>query len=96
MRSVPRFLWGSFRVATKLALEEILKGEESGNLLQQERAWKLFLLLPRNRSPTGGGVPKAELVARFDRSASGLCLSTSELLFANRQTGVGGYICSDT
>ena len=25
-----------------------------------------------------------------------LCLSTSELLFANRQTRVGGYICSDT
>ena len=47
MRSAPRFLWGSFRVATKLALEEILKGEESGNVLQQERAWKLFLLLPR-------------------------------------------------
>ena len=32
MRSVPRFLWGSFRIATKLALEEILKGEESGNV----------------------------------------------------------------
>ena len=27
MRVVPRFLWGSFRVAMKLALEEILSGE---------------------------------------------------------------------
>ena len=74
MRSVPRFLWGSFRVASKMALEEILKGEESGNLLQQERVWKLFLLFPRmmlHRSPTGGGVPKAELVTRFDRFALG-------------------------
>ena len=37
MRSVPRFLWGSFRVATKLALEEIQHGVERGSELQQER-----------------------------------------------------------
>ena len=56
MRLVPRFLSGSFRVATKLALEEIVNGEASGNELQQEQAWKLFLLLPQmmlHTSPTG-------------------------------------------
>ena len=42
MRSVPRFLWGSFRVATKLALDEIVQGNASGNELQQERGWKFF------------------------------------------------------
>ena len=62
MRSVPRFLWGSFRVTTKLALEEIVNGEARHSELQQEQTWKLFLLLPRkmfHRSPAGGGVPKA-------------------------------------
>ena len=74
MRSVPRFLWRSFRGATKLALEEIVNGDARHNKLQQERAWKLFLLLPRmmfHRSPAGGGVPKATLVARFDKFAAG-------------------------
>ena len=74
MRSVPRFLWGSFRVATKLALEEIQHGVERGSELQQEREWKLFMLLPRmmfHRSPRGGHIPKAKLVARFDKFAAG-------------------------
>ena len=47
MRVVPRFLWGSFRVAMKLALEEILSGAERSDGMQQERGWKLFMLLPR-------------------------------------------------
>ena len=47
MRSVPRFLWGSFRVAVKVALEEIMAGVSRRSEIQQVRAWKLLLLLPR-------------------------------------------------
>ena len=32
-----QIFWGSFRVATKLALDEIVQGNASGNELQQER-----------------------------------------------------------
>ena len=40
MRSVPRFLWGSFRVAMKVALEEIMAGVSRRSEIQQVRGWK--------------------------------------------------------
>ena len=57
MLQLPRFLWGSFRVALKVVLEEVLSGQSRRDIAQQERGWKLFLLLPRmllHRSPRGG------------------------------------------
>ena len=53
MRTIPRFLWGSFRIAMKVPLEEITIGLQARNDHQQERGWK-FLALPRmflHRSP---------------------------------------------
>ena len=47
LRSVMRFLWGSFRVILKVVFEEILLGVARRNDLQQVRVWKLLLLLPR-------------------------------------------------
>ena len=46
MHVVPRFLWGSFRVAMKLALEEILSGAERRDVMQQERGWKNYHVAP--------------------------------------------------
>ena len=43
-------------------------------VLQQERGWKLFLLIPRlllHRPPRGGLLPKSKLVQRFDDFARG-------------------------
>ena len=73
MRTVPRFLWGSFRVALKVALEEVLSGQSRRDVAQQERGWKLFLLLPRmllHRSPRGGPISRDKLIGRFDQFAS--------------------------
>ena len=74
MQSVPRFLWSSFRVALKVALDEIIAGHESRSVLRQERGWKLLLLLPRmllHRSRRGGLQSRDKLVARFDKFAAG-------------------------
>ena len=74
MQSVPRFLWGSFRVALKVALDEINAGHESRSILRQERGKKLLLLLPRmllHRSRRGGLLSRDKLVARFDKFAAG-------------------------
>ena len=50
-----------------------MQGNESGNELQQDRGWKLFLLLPRMllHKPARGTIPKAKLVACFDKFAAG-------------------------
>ena len=74
MKTVPRFLWGSFRIALKVAIEEILNGAARRNMVQQERGWKLFLLLPRmmlHRSPRGGLIGHEKLISRFDKFAAG-------------------------
>ena len=57
-----------------MALEEILLGVTRRNDLQQVRAWKLLLLLPRmllHRPPRGGQISKDKLIARFDKFAAG-------------------------
>ena len=47
MKNIPKFLWGSFRVALRLALEEISMGFAQNDWLRQVRGWRLFLVLPR-------------------------------------------------
>ena len=74
MKAVPRFLWGSFRIALKLALEEVAAGSLANDRLRQERGWKLFLVLPRmllHRPPRGGLLGKDKLLARFEKFAAG-------------------------
>ena len=74
MRSVPRFLWGSFRVAMKVALEEIMAGVSRRSEIQQVRGWKLLLLHPRmllHRPPRGGQIGKSKLIEIFDKFAAG-------------------------
>ena len=56
----------------RVALEEV--SEAAGNLVQLERGWKLFLLLPRmllHRPPRGGLISKSKLSERFDKFARG-------------------------
>ena len=72
MRTIHRFLWVSFRIAMKAALEEITTGLQARNDHQQERGWKLFLALPRmllHRSPRGGKISRDKLISRFDKFA---------------------------
>ena len=74
MRTVTRFLWASFRAALKIALEEILAGQQNRQTHRQERGWKLFLALPRmllHRPPRGGLISKEKLMQRFDKFVSG-------------------------
>ena len=74
MKTVPKFLWGSFRVALKVALEEITEGADSRDIVRQERGWKLLFLLPRmllHRPPRGGQVGRAKLISRFEKFSSG-------------------------
>ena len=69
MRTVHRFLWGSFRVALKVALEEMRVGRSTRNTPRQERGWKLFLLLPRmllHHSPRGDPISRDTLRQRPD------------------------------
>ena len=58
MKNIPKFLWGSFRVALRLALEEISMGFGQNDWLRQVRGWRLFLILPTTLAPpatTGQG-----------------------------------------
>ena len=76
MKSVPRFLRGPYRIAMRVALEEI----NTEDLLRQERGWKLFMLLPRmllHRPPRGGVVERGKLV-RFDQFNRGAWTSLVE------------------
>ena len=74
MRSVPTFLKGAFRGALVLAMDEALAGLAVLDEPRQERAWKLFMLLPRlllHRPSRGGLVKKSKLRERFAQFASG-------------------------
>ena len=85
MRSVPWVLRGAFRSALRIAMKEAVAGLEAFDEVKQDRAWKLFLLLPRMllcRHARGGLVPRAKLAERFVHFArdSGLswCRRASE------------------
>ena len=94
MKSVPRFLRGPYRIAMRVALEEI----ESVDDTRRELGWKLFLLLPRlllHRSPRGGTIPRSKLLKRFDLFNRGewICLLEAsrvccdEAVLARRRRG---------
>ena len=88
LRSVPRFLWGSFRICLKITLEEIVAGASRRNVLQQKRGWKLFLLLPRmmlHRAPRGGAGHWHEIVAVTRRHRRRGCPNTIEKRVARAQ-----------
>ena len=64
MRSVPFIVRGAYRMAMRIALQEVMTGRE----VRVSRGWKLFTLLPRlllHRAPRGGLVPKKQLEERF-------------------------------
>ena len=87
MKSVPRFLRGPYRLAMRVALEEMVAGYRSHNLTRQERGWKLFLLLPRmllHRGPRGCGIPRTKLLERFEMFVRG---QWDNLLEASRVCG---------
>ena len=74
MKAVPKFLWGSFRIALKLAFVEVAAGSAANDRLRQERGWKLFLILPRmllHRPLRGGLLGKEKLLARVEKFAAG-------------------------
>ena len=65
MKSVPRFMNGHYRIAMRVALEEMNTTDE----VRVERGWKLFLLLPRmllHRASRGGLIPRPKLMNRLD------------------------------
>ena len=71
MKSVPRFLKGSFCKVLKVALNEIVRNRGEAEL---ERGWKLLLMLLRmllHRPPGGGKIAKSKLIARFEASNRG-------------------------
>ena len=68
MRSVPHVLKGAFRMALRVAFQEIFDGTEANSEARVVRGWKLFLLLPRMllfRPPRGGVVPRKKLESRI-------------------------------
>ena len=74
MKSVPYFLRSGYRAAVRLALEEVVSGCDSGDVVKQERGWKLFFLLPRmllSRPCRGGLVPRRKLETRFQKFFAG-------------------------
>ena len=74
MKTVPRFIWGSFRIALRVVLAEIVNGAARRLELQLERGWKLFFLLPRmmlHRSPREGLIGREKLISRFEKFAAG-------------------------
>ena len=71
MKSVPHCLKGPFRTALKLAFEQILETEDQH---QQERGWKLMMLLPRmllHRPPGGGLIARDKLLSRVTAFTQG-------------------------
>ena len=66
-RSPPSFLRGPMRRAMHFSLNQILQTPTS-DAVQQERAWKLWMFLPRmllHKPPGTSKIPKPALLARF-------------------------------
>ena len=69
---------GACREAMRVALDHISSGRSRSDTLQEERGWKLFLLVPRLlffRPGRGGIVPKRKLEERVNQFAAGEWLS---------------------
>ena len=74
MRSVPHILRGGFRLALRVAVQEILAGVETNSEARAVRGWKLLLVLPRMllwRPPRGGTVSRKKLEARIRQFQEG-------------------------
>ena len=70
MKTITKFLRGSYRNAMRVAMEESLHPLEA----RKTRGWKLFLLLSRmllHRPPRGGNIPRSKLAQRFDDFSGG-------------------------
>ena len=81
MKSVPRFMNGPYKIAMRVALEEMNTIDE----VRVERGWKLFLLLPRmllHRASRGGLIPRPKLMNRLELFNRG---AWRELLEASRK-----------
>ena len=78
MRTVPYVMRGAYREAMRVALDHISSGRSRSDVLQEERGWKLFLLIPRLllfRPGRRGLIPKRKLEERANRFAAGQWLS---------------------
>ena len=74
LKTFPHFLKGPYRIAMRVALQEIEEGSRGVEPVREERGWKLFLLLPRmmlHRPPRGGLIPRSKLIHRFELFVSG-------------------------
>ena len=73
MRSVPHVLKGAFRLALRVACQEICDGTEANSEVRVVRGWKLFFLLPRMlfRPPRGGVVPRKKFESRIGQFQEG-------------------------
>ena len=74
MRVVPFLMHGAFRGALRLAMNEAVLAHDRNDVPREERAWKLFFLLPRmlfTRPPRGGRISPAKLEESFARFTEG-------------------------
>ena len=74
MRSVPHVLRGAFRMALRVACQEILDGMEANSEARTVRGWKLLMVLPRMllfRPPRGGVVSRNKLESRVRQFQEG-------------------------
>ena len=81
LKTVPHFLKGPYRTATRIALTEASCGDE----FRRVRGWKLFLVLPRvllSRKPRGGLISREKLTSRFCLFSQG---RWTELIRASEQ-----------
>ena len=74
MKSVPGFMKGSYRVAMRVALNEIDEGRSLTSVMRISRGWGLFLILPRlllHRPRRGGKILKVQLQRRVEAFSCG-------------------------
>ena len=70
MRTGPNFMRGVLRGGFRVAIDEVIAGQESGDRNREERGWKLFFLVPRmllHRTCRGGLIPRGKLQEREDK-----------------------------
>ena len=75
LKSVPHFLRGRFRHSLSVALQERCRAKLVGDRIGEERAWKVFGLVPAMLLHKPKGVGSIELMERANKFArgSGLC-----------------------
>ena len=97
MKSVPKFMQGSFLAVLKTIMEEVSAARLARDVLRQSRAWKVFLVLLRlllHKPPRGGLIQKKRLEERLELFAHGNWFS---LLRESEQCAeVGSRIAAET